>query len=79
VARLGSIRLSGSSPWQQERPVVGMVKSPVEGSTVVMVKLEQPVAMSDFIHPICLPEEGSGVSLTNLSHCNALGWAQNSK
>uniref|UniRef100_A0A1V1FKK9 Putative serine protease 38 n=1 Tax=Reticulitermes speratus TaxID=60591 RepID=A0A1V1FKK9_9NEOP len=77
VAHLGNIRLSGSSPWHQERAVVGMVKSPVEGSTVVMVKLEQPVTMSDFIHPVCLPEEGSGALLTNLSHCNTLGWARN--
>lgn len=72
VARLGTIRLAGSSPWHQERSVVGMVKSPVEGSTVVMVKLEQPVTMSDFVHPVCLPVEGS-----DLSHCNTLGWARN--
>ncbi|XP_069697867.1 atrial natriuretic peptide-converting enzyme [Periplaneta americana] len=77
VARLGTVRLSGSSPWQQERPVIGMVKSPVEGSTVVMVKLEQPILMSDFVHPVCLPEEGSGASLTNLTICNTLGWARN--
>ncbi|KAK7865066.1 hypothetical protein R5R35_007193 [Gryllus longicercus] len=71
VARLGSIRLSGSSPWQQERPVVGMVKSPVEGSTVVMVKLEEPVNMSDFVHPVCLAEENAD----NSTYCNTLGWA----
>lgn len=74
VAHLGTIRLAGSPPWHQERSVVGMVKSPVEGSTVVMVKLEQPVTMSDFVHPVCLPVEGS-----DLSHCNTLGWARNSK
>jgi len=79
VAHLGNIRLSGSSPWHQERAIVGMVKSPVEGSTVVMVKLEQPVTMSDFVHPVCLPEEGSAALLTNLSYCNTLGWARNSK
>ena len=79
VARLGTIRLLGSSPWQQERPVVGMVKSPVEGSTVVMVKMEHPVIMSDFVHPICLPEEGASQSLSNLTVCNTLGWARNSK
>ena len=79
VARLGSVRLLGSSPWQQERPVVGMGKSPVEGSTVVMVKLEHPIIMSDFVHPICLPEEGSGISLSNFTNCNTLGWARNSK
>ncbi|XP_066997749.2 atrial natriuretic peptide-converting enzyme [Anabrus simplex] len=73
IARLGSVRLSGSSPWQQERPVVGMVKSPVEGSTVVMVKLEQPVKISDFVRPVCLPEEGA----ENTTYCHTLGWARN--
>nr|CAD7416188.1 unnamed protein product [Timema poppensis] len=74
IARLGSVRLSGNAPWQQERAVVGMVKSPVEGSTVVMVKLERPVKLSDFVHPVCLPQEGAPL---NLSYCNTLGWTRN--
>nr|CAD7434582.1 unnamed protein product [Timema monikensis] len=74
IARLGTVRLSGAAPWQQERAVVGMVKSPVEGSTVVMVKLERPVTLSDFVHPVCLPEEGASL---NLSYCNTLGWTRN--
>nr|CAD7464174.1 unnamed protein product [Timema tahoe] len=74
IARLGTVRLSGNAPWQQERAVVGMVKSPVEGSTVVMVKLERPVTLSDFVHPVCLPKEGASL---NLSYCNTLGWTRN--
>lgn len=35
-----------------------MVKSPVEGSTAVLVRLDSPVTFSDFIRPICLPDEG---------------------
>lgn len=35
-----------------------MVKSPVEGSTAVLIRLDTPVAFSDFIRPICLPDEG---------------------
>lgn len=77
VARLGTVRLSSVSPWQQERRIVGMVKSPVEGSTIAMVKLDEPVAMNDFVSPICLPIEKSGISSLNISQCNTLGWARN--
>lgn len=34
-----------------------MVKSPVEGSTLVLLKLETPVAYSDFVRPVCLPDD----------------------
>lgn len=33
-----------------------MVKSPVEGSTAALIRLETPVVYSDFIRPICLPD-----------------------
>lgn len=33
-----------------------MVKSPVEGSTTALIRLETPVVFSDFIRPICLPD-----------------------
>lgn len=35
---------------------IGMVKSPVEGSTAALIRLETPVVFSDFIRPICLPD-----------------------
>lgn len=35
-----------------------MVKSPVEGSTAALIRLETPVDYSDFIRPVCLPESG---------------------
>ncbi|KAJ8684156.1 hypothetical protein QAD02_019948 [Eretmocerus hayati] len=78
-ARLGSTRLSSSSPWQQERLIVGMVKSPVEGSSVVLLKLDRPVnSFSDFIRPVCLPPSSNGLGLiANASQCNTLGWAKN--
>ncbi|KAF5273845.1 hypothetical protein FQA39_LY00960 [Lamprigera yunnana] len=77
IARFGTIRLSSSSPWQQERRIVGMVKSPVEGSTIAMIKLEVPVILNDFVRPICLPMETSKMLPNNISQCNTLGWSRN--
>ncbi|OXU25522.1 hypothetical protein TSAR_016581 [Trichomalopsis sarcophagae] len=76
-ARLGTIRLTSSSPWQQERRIVGMVKSPVEGSSTVLLKLDRAVgAFSDFVRPVCLPSTNSD-PIGNASQCNTLGWAKN--
>lgn len=76
-ARLGAIRLTSSSPWQQERLIVGMVKSPVEGSSAVLLKLDRPVGVfSDFVRPVCLPSTSSD-PIGNASQCNTLGWAKN--
>ncbi|XP_050436583.1 atrial natriuretic peptide-converting enzyme [Adelges cooleyi] len=74
VARLGAVRLNAMSPWQQERHIVGMVKSPVEGSTLVLVKLHSPVTVSDHIRPVCLTDDQGDGSFT---HCQTLGWAKN--
>lgn len=38
-----------------------MIKSPVEGSTAALVRLESPVSYSDFVRPICLSDEMSEV------------------
>lgn len=74
VARLGAVRLNAVSPWQQERHIIGMVKSPVEGSTLVLVKLSSPVTYSDHIRSVCLSnEQNDGPYL----HCQTLGWAKN--
>ncbi|XP_011309564.1 atrial natriuretic peptide-converting enzyme [Fopius arisanus] len=76
-ARLGTVRLSSTSPWQRERRIVGMVKSPVEGSTMVLLKLDRAVtAYSDFVRPVCLPSIKEPVLMNN-SYCNTLGWARN--
>lgn len=39
------------------RSQIGMVKSPVEGSTVALIRLQQPIVYSDFVRPICLPDD----------------------
>jgi Trypsin len=36
---------------------IGMVKSPVEGSTVALIRLQSPIVYSDFVRPICLPDD----------------------
>lgn len=75
IAKVGSVRLSSSTPWDQERRIVGMVKSPVEGSTIALVKLEERLHMNDFVRPACLPQKTT--TLTESLYCNTLGWARN--
>lgn len=48
--------MNANTPWSQRRRIIGMVKSPVEGSTAALIRLETPVVFSDFIRPICLPD-----------------------
>ncbi|XP_071519444.1 atrial natriuretic peptide-converting enzyme-like isoform X3 [Panulirus ornatus] len=74
VARLGGIRISSQAPWVQERLIVGMVKSPVEGSQIVLIKLaDSEVELSDYVRPACL---GSHTSVSQLTkrRCRSLGW-----
>ena len=75
VARLASVRLSSRPPWQQERRVVGMVASPAENTAIVLLKLQDPVQMSDFARAACLaapsPDLGAGAGA---GRCLALGW-----
>ncbi|XP_055595404.1 uncharacterized protein LOC129746008 [Uranotaenia lowii] len=56
IAIFGAVRLSSNAPWTQRRRIIGMVKSPVEGSTAALVRLETPIVYSDFVRPICLPD-----------------------
>jgi len=78
MARIGGVvRADSSSPWQQERLVVGMVKSPVEGSTLVLLNLNQPTILTDFVRPVCLPE--SSALASNYTVCNTLGWSTSRK
>lgn len=53
-----------------------MVKSPVEGNSIVILKMEEPIVFSDFARPICIPENDEAFINPNssASHCVTLGW-----
>lgn len=76
TARFASIRLTSSSPWEQQRRVIGMVKSPIEGSTVALTKLDNPIVLNDFVRPICLPK-ANVLTTEDEMNCNTLGWSRN--
>lgn len=57
IAVFGSIRLNAQAPWTQRRRIIGMVKSPVEGSTAALIRLETTVVFSNFVRPICLSDQ----------------------
>lgn len=78
--------MTSTSPWQQERRVVGMVKSPL-GDNLVLIKMASPVIFSDFARHVCLPEEPVGKSALGLGlpypiwdrppgKCVRLGWTK---
>lgn len=75
VARVGAVRLSSRSPWQQERvaQVHRRIESPAEGSMLTLVRLAEPLALSDAVRPICLPD---AVAPQAGAACSALGWAR---
>ncbi|KAK2708270.1 atrial natriuretic peptide-converting enzyme-like [Artemia franciscana] len=72
VARLASVRTSSMSPWEQEKLVVGMVRSPLPGSGIVLAKLESSVIFSDFVRPSCLGYEG--MRLDRNTRCIVITW-----
>lgn len=67
IAVFGSIRLNAQAPWTQRRRIIGMVKSPVEGSTAALIRLETSVVFSNFIRPICLSDQLDQTKMTPIS------------
>ena len=72
IARFASIRLGSRAPWEQKQRIVGMVKSPVEGNSIVLLKMDQPVVFSDFARPICLPSSDEFIHMG--ASCVTLAW-----
>jgi hypothetical protein len=73
VARFASVRLQSRAPWEKKRIIIGMVKSPVEGNSIVLLKMDVPIVFSDFARPICLPTSDDFVKTG--SNCVTLGWS----
>ena len=72
VARFATVRLNSRAPWEQKRRIVGMVESPVEGNSIVVLKLESPITFSDFARPICLPSSDEFIHMG--ANCVTLAW-----
>ena len=64
--------LGSRAPWEQKQRIVGMVKSPVEGNSIVLLKMDQPVVFSDFARPICLPSSDEFIHMG--ASCVTLAW-----
>ena len=54
---------------------IGMVKSPVEGNSIVLLKLDQPIVFSDFARPVCIPDQDEFIDESVKSNCVTLGWS----
>ncbi len=54
-----------------------MVKSPVEGNSLVVLRMDRPVDLSDFARPVCLPSSDEFIHLG--ATCVTLGWDNKSE
>ena len=52
-----------------------MVKSPVEGNSIVLLKLDRHIVFSDFARPICIPENDEFIDESINPNCVTLGWS----
>ena len=52
-----------------------MVKSPVEGNSIVLLKLDQQIVFSDFARPICIPDQDDFINASLGTNCITLGWS----
>ncbi|KAL0893812.1 hypothetical protein ABMA27_013941 [Loxostege sticticalis] len=74
IARFGTVRIQSTTPWQQERRISEVIPSPVEGSMLALLRLDKPVEMTDFVRPVCLPENATSA---DQAICNTLSWTRN--
>nr|SVE74962.1 EOG090X019S [Daphnia dolichocephala] len=76
VARFAAVRLTSDAPWEQERRIIGMVKSPMKGNQLVLIKMESSVIYSDFVRPVCLARDHEAWISGSTSRCLFLGWGK---
>nr|CAG4646820.1 EOG090X019S [Megafenestra aurita]SVE92229.1 EOG090X019S [Megafenestra aurita] len=76
VARFAAVRLTSDAPWEQERRIIGMVKSPMKGNQLVLIKMETSVIYSDFVRPVCLARDHDAWISSPKSRCLFLGWGK---
>nr|SVE73394.1 EOG090X019S [Daphnia atkinsoni] len=76
VARFAAVRLTSDAPWEQERRIIGMVKSPMKGNQLVLIKMESAVIYSDFVRPVCLARDHEAWISSPTSRCLFLGWGK---
>jgi len=78
TAKVASVRLSSRAPWEQERRIIGMVASPVENHSIVLLKLDSAIQMSDFARPVCVGAPTKDVDNEGTdkdgNSCVGLGW-----
>ena len=53
-----------------------MVKSPMKGNQLVLIKMESPVIDSEFVRPVCLARDHQAWIETPSSRCLYLGWGK---
>lgn len=56
-----------------------MVKSPIKGSQLVLVKMESSVIYSDFVRPVCLARDHHSWISSQNARCLFLGWGSDGK
>nr|CAG4636784.1 EOG090X019S [Ceriodaphnia reticulata]SVE72775.1 EOG090X019S [Ceriodaphnia reticulata] len=76
VARFAAVRLTSDAPWEQERRIIGMVKSPMKGNQLVLIKMESAVIYSDFVRPVCLARDHDAWISGPAARCLFLGWGK---
>ncbi|XP_049937465.1 uncharacterized protein LOC126412088 [Schistocerca serialis cubense] len=81
VARLGALRRGTSfpSPYEQQMPITDIILHPnyIDNgfiNDITLLRMQGPVAFSDYVRPICLPKPDSVLKDGRL--CTVIGWGQ---
>lgn len=80
TVKAGNTRRVAYSEHKQVRKVKDLYSYPLFSMTTVendvaLIHLERPLAMNDFVRPICLPEQVPNVG----TRCYATGWGKSTE